>query len=156
MKPSESNEREERALLAIHEAGHCVAAHVLGHPIVCASFDDGVRTRWRGDDPRAHIVEAAIAVAGPTAERRYRAPSPAELEVLWREQWGTDLANARKHIAACDADPLVLVLEVELLVRENWEAIERVAAALQQRGTLSGAEVDALTRPNVRSWPELT
>jgi hypothetical protein len=137
---------EVTTLTAIHEAGHAVAACALGHAIVRVSLDDGCTTRWR-DHPRAHIVEAAIAVAGPTAERRYRAPSPAELEVLWREQWGTDLANARKHIAACDADPLVLVLEVELLVREHWTAIERVAAALEECSTLTGAEIDALMHP---------
>jgi hypothetical protein len=124
--------------------------------VVRVSLDDGCTTRWRGNDPRGHLIQACVSIAGPTAERRYRAATPAELEMLWREQWRSDVAHAREHIAACDADPFVLLLEVELLVRENWEAIERVAAALAERGTLSGAEVDALTRPNVRSWPELT
>jgi hypothetical protein len=34
--------------------------------------------------------------------------------------------------------------EAAELVREHWEAIERVADALAERGRLSGAEVDAL------------
>ena len=124
-----------------------IAACVLGHVVVRVSLDDGCTTRWRGDDSRRHLIQACVSIAGPTAERRYRAATPAELEVLWREQWGTDLANARKHIAACDADPLVLVLEVELLVREHWTAIERVAAALEECSTLTGAEIDALMHP---------
>jgi hypothetical protein len=134
------------SLTAIHEAGHATIAAVLGHPIVRVSLEDGCTTRWR-DSPQWRLREAAIALAGPTTERRYRAPSPAELEALWREQWRTDVAHAREHIAACGADPFVLLLEVELLVRENWEAIERVAAALEQRGTLTGAEIAALMRP---------
>jgi hypothetical protein len=94
-----------------------------------------------------HLIQACVSIAGPTAERRYRAATPAELEMLWREQWRIDLSHAREHIAACDADPLLLVLEVELLVREHWTAIERVAAALEERGTLIGAEIDALMHP---------
>jgi hypothetical protein len=35
--------------------------------------------------------------------------------------------------------------EAERLVHEHWEAIERVAAPLLDRGELSGDEVDALT-----------
>ena len=34
--------------------------------------------------------------------------------------------------------------EAELLVREHWDAIERVAETLSERGELSGDEVDAL------------
>jgi hypothetical protein len=42
-------------------------------------------------------------------------------------------------------------------VDEHWGAIERVAAALIERGELSGAEVDALlarsSRPPLRHLP---
>jgi len=34
--------------------------------------------------------------------------------------------------------------EAELLVREHWDAIERVAETLSERGELSGDEVDVL------------
>ena len=34
--------------------------------------------------------------------------------------------------------------EAERLVREHWDAIQRVAAALRERGELTGDEVDAL------------
>jgi ATP-dependent Zn protease len=34
--------------------------------------------------------------------------------------------------------------EAERLVHEHWDAIDRVAAALIERGELSGNEVDAL------------
>jgi hypothetical protein len=36
------------------------------------------------------------------------------------------------------------VNEAAELVREHWDAIEKVADALAERGRLSGAEVDAL------------
>jgi len=34
--------------------------------------------------------------------------------------------------------------EAERLVREHWDAIQRVAAALRESGELTGDEVDAL------------
>jgi hypothetical protein len=43
--------------------------------------------------------------------------------------------------------------EAERLVHAHWDAIERVAAALSERGELSGAEVDALIASPSRPPP---
>ena len=111
-----------------------------------ASLANGVRTRYQHADYHARLGEAAIALAGPLAELRCRPTTRAEREVLWRENWRTDLDNARRHIEACGADGQWVARQVRQLVRKHWRAIERVAAALQQRGTLTNAEIDRLIR----------
>jgi hypothetical protein len=90
------------------------------------------------------VREAAIALAGPVAEMYYR-PTRLRWEerTLWRKHWGTDLAHARQHVAAAGGTVLPTRPAI-ILVRRHWRAIEAVAAALEQRGTLTGAEIDAL------------
>jgi len=137
----------DRAVTAVHEAGHAVIAHLLGHAVIRASLD-GVRTRYRHGDLYAYLCEAAIALAGPLAEQHYRPTTKAERRELSREFWHTDLDHARQHIAACGIDRRWLTRQVRVLVRalvrEHWPTIERVAAALEQHGTLSGGEIDQL------------
>jgi hypothetical protein len=128
-------------VVAIHEAGHAVVALVLGHAVIRASLDDRhVRTRYPRGDRDAHLHEAAIALAGPVAEIRYGSITPAEQ--LWRSCWSKDLANALRHVAVCGSD--LPMRQATALVCLHWPAIMRVAAVLQRRGTLSGAEIDAL------------
>jgi hypothetical protein len=52
----------------------------------------------------------------------------------------------RRYLEACGADRREqwLINQVRVAVRQHWRAIEAVAAALEQRGTLTGAEIDAL------------
>ena len=47
-------------------------------------------------------------------------------------------------LIGCFNGPEVLAVLPERLVRTHWDAIERVAEALIERGELSGDEVDAL------------
>ena len=54
---------------AYHEAGHAVAASVLGQPIKQATID-GVTTLVKVGCDRARRNEAIIAMAGPAAEAR--------------------------------------------------------------------------------------
>jgi hypothetical protein len=59
----------------------------------------------------------------------------------------TDLSNARRDVAAaCGADAALPIRQVVVLVRQHWPAILRVAAALQERGMLSGSEIEGLIR----------
>ena len=111
-----------------------------------ASLANGVRTRYQHADYHARLGEAAIALAGPLAELRCRPTTRAEREALWREQWHTDLENARRHVDACGVDSKWLARQVRALVRKHWSAIKRVAAALQERGALTNAEIDRLMR----------
>ena len=62
---------------AFHEAGHAVAAAVLGTPIKCASLS-GVTTLVKVGCPHAQHTQAIIALSGPAAEDRHRRYSPDE------------------------------------------------------------------------------
>jgi len=64
---------------------------------------------------------------------------------LWETIWWTDLFNAMRDLDAVGGGMIAPVRrEAELLVREHWDAIERVAETLSERGELSGDEVDVL------------
>jgi hypothetical protein len=54
------------------------------------------------------------------------------------------------HLDASGGDAMLPVKrEADRLVHEHWDAIERVAVALIERGALTGDEIDALlARPS--------
>ena len=86
-------------------------------------------------------------VAGEDRFCRY---TPDQRAALWNSCWREDLLNAMRHLDASGGGAMLPVKrEAERLVRTHWDAIERVAVALSERGELSGDEVDALlARPS--------
>lgn len=153
--------------VAFHEAAHAVVAAVLGRgdhvQVVYASAKPekyGVRTRWRGgsEEERAatQAVLAIVDMAGVIGELRH----------LRENAWLSDARNASARCVAVvrarrglPADAPVDELRVaarqlfdelrgkaETLVAEYWPEIRRVAAALAERGELSGAEIEGLVR----------
>ena len=117
-------------LQAYHEAGHAVAAVVLGTPIRRATISV-VTTLVKRGCPQAQRNDALIALAGPLAEDRYCGYSLVQQAQLWGSVWRTDLDNALYRLRAADSLG-VAVKKTQQLVRENWRAIERLAQALQQ------------------------
>jgi hypothetical protein len=126
---------------SFHEAGHAVAAAVLGTPIKRASLG-GVTTWVRVGCPRARRNEAIIALSGPAAEDLHRRHTAPEREQMWRTAWAADWANALRQLAG--GDPEAALRRAQRLVCESWGPIERLARALRERGELAGAEVDAV------------
>jgi hypothetical protein len=82
----------------------------------------------------------------PAAEDRLCSYTRDQRAELWcGPVWGTDLLNAMQHLDTAGGGMFAPVrAEAEKLVREHWDAIERVAEALIERGELTGDEVDAL------------
>jgi hypothetical protein len=100
---------------------------------------------------RAPLHEAAIALAGPIAQDRH-APTrtPAEQRSAWRKGWRVDLEIMRRHLESCGADQREqwLIHHDRVSVRQHWPAILRVAAALHERGSLTGADIALLLDPH--------
>jgi hypothetical protein len=131
--------------MAIHEAGHCVAARALGVKVKSATLDL-VTTRHLRLDAEARRKAALISFSGPMAEQRLCTYSDAECAELWRsEVWGKDLTNAIRHLDASGGGLCAPVMRTaRRLVRRNWRSIKKVAAALVERDTLTGTEIDEL------------
>jgi hypothetical protein len=148
---------------AYHEAGHAVAGHSLGITLYSATIvpsDDASgkvehRSLFRrefyfdGSDRARLLAERYImtCLAGPLAHRRYALKS-------WRRWHAEDDHYKARGIAemVCGGrggEEEAAALLRYLLVRTKrfvelplrWSQIERVAAALQQRGKLTGQEI---------------
>ena len=129
---------------AIHESAHAVIARLL----LRVTPD---RTIYRAPPRTAPECyrAALVTLSGPAAEDRFCCYTRDQRAALWcGTVWQTDLFNAMHHLDAAGGGAMAPVKRAaERLVRAHWDAIERVAAALSERGELSGGEVDALILP---------
>ena len=126
---------------AHHEAGHAVAASVLGASIKRAALDE-VWTLVGVGCPRARRNAAIIALAGAEAETKYCGYSLDRQAELWGVAWATDLAIAMRDLDRAAIAPAIR--QARQLVDEHWRAIEAVAQALLERGELTGVDIHAL------------
>jgi len=154
---------DEDMITAHHEAGHAVAARVLGVTVKRVRLRPNplVTVHHRSDRLTALAADGVIAWGGPAAERRF---SGYDLGSCW----DTDLRNMRTrairytlfHHGVVDAhssleaellDPVIRDLagrwaaKAERIVEQRWRAIERVARALcRGKGELDQGEIDAM------------
>ena len=156
----------DRKATAIHEAGHAVIGRVLGLPcgkvttisddpaeLGHAVVEDPIHGWRRGDGPRRQMVEASCMslYAGAEAER-----------VILGKQ-GDDVGDGPDCSKAASLIELIGVRGASFVGDEVWERyearlrarsnqlvrlhrakIERVGAALMERGELSANEIDEL------------
>ena len=127
---------DRRAVTAYHEAGHAVAALVLGRPVAWVSI--------RPDRQYLGVCafgKAVIALAGPAAEAGFTG------ELDWAGaardyDYALDLARGRGGRDAKRAERLVkrwLAKADHLLGRgETWDAVERIAVELLRLEEISG------------------
>jgi hypothetical protein len=151
MMPGADADVSERTSLrqrAIHEYAHAVIARVLGQPVAL------VRPRFTTyrappRTAREFYRAALITLAGPAAEDRFCGYTRDQRAELWcGPVWGIDLLHAMHHLDAAGGGSMAPVKRAaERLVHAHWDAIERVAAALNERGELTGDKIDALTLP---------
>jgi hypothetical protein len=111
-----------------------VVASLLGREVKAVSLRPP--SCWaRGDG----FAAACIALAGPLAEMRRFKQNTAQ---LWANGWSGDAANARErfgdHLGGA-------IRRTDHLLSRHWAAVERVADALLERGSLSGAELERLS-----------
>jgi hypothetical protein len=140
--------------IAIHEAGHAVAALVVGMPLIMATILPGengtlghIETHsggpyWQpgdGKDCLRELVEAEciMTLAGGMAERLFLPRS--DRRGCWE-----DYERVRLLLWYCDLHRPTLVRHTERLVRLHAEVIKSVAGALIIHRWLSGDDVEAL------------
>lgn len=164
-KPVSEHDEKERCATAYHEAGHAVMRLMLGRSVTRATIkSEGdtlgsvghrpakVDTEWLGEDwATRRWAETAImvALAGPEAEQRLTGS---------RNGAGAASDDAWVHEVSVDAEGYAderrqaylrwLQLKVRDWVNDSqfWRQVEAVAAALLERETLTGAEVDRIRR----------
>jgi hypothetical protein len=127
----------QRITTAFHEAGHAVAAVLLGGRVDRALIDD--------DDPRTEFVSipagrgTEVTYAGPWAEARWlarRTPNPAQIRRALA-------ANQSDDRALCAAgDPHLGATVVPLLDR-CWPAVNAVTSKLFYKGQADHTDVCA-------------
>jgi hypothetical protein len=123
--------------VAIHEAGHCVAARLMGLPCGSASIVE--------PDPRAMFARdcggpsIVALMAGAISEALVLGDyDEVGVEVDWER------ASARlERLGYFDGDDALWARTFDLL-REHVDVIERVATKLFHAGWLNGGEIDAL------------
>jgi hypothetical protein len=144
-------EREKREITSFHEAGHCVVACAFGHFVrEVEVVPPHARFRHR-TDPCGWREAAIVAASGPAAEVRFCDMSLDDEVPLWvsAHAWRGDLRNILEFLiqAGDGAHPRALAVvrrRALQMVEAHWPAIERVAAALAERGRLTGPEAAAL------------
>ena len=127
---------------SFHEAGHAVAASVLGTPIKLASLNDGVTTVWWTGSDQARRHEAIIAMAGAAAETRAMSYSREQCDELWKTVWAVDKENCKRQLGGAGTEHAMR--QARWIIEDNWDGIEKVAAALEKHGTLTGEDVAVL------------
>lgn len=151
--------------IAIHEAGHGVTATQYGFPVRHVQLHPQARrdgeagqcliASWLrtvdGDPSRALVYM----MSGGAAERRLTGRH-ARGDASDREM-AIHLASLIREKPVDDPETVKMVARAEtiafaqMLNPTTWRAIERVAAALVQKHTLSGRDVRLLVREAVRS-----
>jgi len=161
------NQRDRRTR-AFHEAGHIVAARLLGVEIAEVAVRFGpnpgfhVQTRSAGDQARGGLeADIQVALAGGIAQQIHRPQSYREFQVADDRQNAANAAarhclepgngeDGKNFRAEGDLPQEGIDLVNRLhrptvkLIRENWLKVERVAAALLEREEITQADIDEI------------
>ncbi|CAJ1504250.1 hypothetical protein [[Mycobacterium] holstebronense] len=124
----------QRCYASVHEAGHAVAAVLLGGTVHLATVDGQPRTEY---DVLPDGARAAVAYAGPWAEARFKArgrPGFADVERELR-------ANPSDDKTLCAAGGPAATGGVTTLLERHLSAVKAVTTALFIDGTIGHAAV---------------
>jgi hypothetical protein len=142
--------------LTHHEAGHAAVAFHFGLRLEWVSVDKGNDRGWVTTEQGTPLQRVLIALAGGRAELHL---DGSQVGNRWAaaQDWGiaTDvIEGCLRERFACHPDNQIakMVNRVEemaarrcaLIVRERWQAIQRLVAVLAERRELTGEEVETV------------
>jgi hypothetical protein len=132
--------------VAIHEAGHAVAALALGLEVHAVHLAGRVTLRRHSPSEPADLL--LFYLSGVEAERlAFGSPPPGgcKLDTYAARRAGFEMIG---DLTATDALVESSQSQVRQLLSDRWLDVDRVALALLTgTGTLSGAELEALVAP---------
>jgi ATP-dependent Zn protease len=148
-------------ITAFHEAGHCVAAVILGLHLasIAASVipdgdDLGNTFVWppQSKDKEEALKFATYLLSGTIAERvlageEKKAVPAAHGDIKMAEETLKVFGDSEENLRARRQS----VESAKQIVRDNWPAVEAVASVLIQLGSLSSKHVKSLVRKSKRS-----
>ena len=157
MKRGKTQERT-----AYHEAGHAVIARHYGHDIFELTIDPQVAHTYGRMTHQGHseslpdsstpaaiaeilipmiMKKISICLAGAAAEYIYKG----EPKKFKNTLSGSDIGDAKELLNKFKMEPSVIIMrgffhDVVSLLKSKWAAVEALADALIQKGTISGEE----------------
>jgi hypothetical protein len=143
-----------RIEVAVHEAGHSVISRVVRLPSGYTTIRDGNPRSWCLDDGDLRSILTCLAGRAAT-----------QVILGCADDHGCSIDDA-KALRLLLADGLrspwrarymrnYLLDDSRLLIRQHRRAVEAVADALLERGTLSGAEIDQMMM-DAEAWRRVT
>lgn len=138
---------DQQRCIAVHEAGHAVAYLIVGERVIGAYLHPDGRG---GVNFVARQPQPAAVWAGPSALRHMLALSGpvSDTDLVDVAATGGVGANSDavqlRAMAGQGIDITAARDAADTLVADHWDAIDRVAGALLDRGRLAGAEVAAV------------
>lgn len=128
-----------RGRVSLHEAAHAVAGHLWGATVSrVAVWSDGKGAVWSEHPPDA-IGRVVELLAGPFSELFVGADRTRQFGLAH----SSDILDAAVVIQSTSFDYRTAATIAAITVNGQWDAIFRVALALQECGELSGAEIAA-------------
>jgi hypothetical protein len=148
--PPEGSNMTAPGTEAIHEGAHVVAAHHFGHRITRADLS-GCEVEVATSDGVSPAGQTAfetivVSLAGGYAAKRFsgNGANGDGADNAYTKYLALRLAAGRAN----EAEALLDWLRIRAagLVDRNWRQIQKVAAALSERGTLSGEQIEEILR----------
>jgi hypothetical protein len=157
-----------REKTGLHEAGHCVTAHLLGLRYGATLYQDGGGCAGTGDQstppnydehtdenfakcytrqPLQELMDDAIVTAGGTVAVALGSYDPLVFPA------GSDRmmlsASARAAFTNCHPEVercfvALAIAQARALLADHWQAVEMVSSELNLRGSLTADDVEAL------------
>jgi hypothetical protein len=140
-------------VLALHEATHAALALAYGFPLHRVTIEPDIDTGWLGvtsygaPGARATFEDKIVLTLAACVLTARMTKHPVQKQVGYHKDYAQAVSVAERHgIAAADVPALLerLSRRAEVATVRHWPKIRRLALALLEKRTLTGAEARAI------------